>query len=328
MSIWQDFLDWLRELVGAQPEQPPEPAGETPSPITRKVELIAFDPRLPAQGFQPLSQAFGWQDVDSLAANYINDIRSASHGYVNYQIVENIDVDNFPVKQDGFTYTPVTYWNAWQTGTGFHQPDLVDYVRIINDYNLVGRINSGEIDEVWLFGMPYAGFYESIMAGPGAFFCNALPLGISGVNRRFIIMGFNYQRGGGEMLESFGHRAESILNQVFHFSSPSANLWERFTRYDKTHPGQAEVGTVHYAPNSQTDYDWGNSKTVPSRCRNWTYFPDLSGPPVLVTKNEWGGGNMRLHHLWWLGLFPHISGSANGIAYNWWQYAADPNLVH
>jgi hypothetical protein len=34
----------------------------------------------------------------------------------------------------------------------------------------------GEIDEIWLFGGPYFGFYESRMAGPGAFWCNAPPL--------------------------------------------------------------------------------------------------------------------------------------------------------
>ncbi len=328
MSIWQDFLAWLRELTGAQPEQPPEPPGGTPLPVTRKVELIVFDPRLPAQNYQPLSQVLGWQDAGSLAASFITDLQTASHGYLSYQIVRRIDVDGFPVKQDGYTYTPEGYWQAWQAGSGFHQPDLVDYMRIVNDNSLVSQINSGEVDEVWLFGMPYAGFYESIMAGPGAFFCNAYPLGISGVSRRFIIMGFNYQRGVGEMLESYAHRAESILNQTFRYASPSANLWARFTRYEKFNPGEAEVGSVHYAPNSQTDYDWGNSTPVLSRCRNWTHFPDLTGSPVLVDKSEWGGGNMRLHHLWWLGLIPHITGSAHGIAYNWWQYVADPTLVN
>ena len=33
--------------------------------------------------------------------------------------------------------------------------------------------------------------------------------------RRFVIMGYNYQRGVGEMLESFGHRSESILEKTF-----------------------------------------------------------------------------------------------------------------
>lgn len=325
MNVWEDFLAWLRRLFGGQPVTPPEPAGGAPTPVAPKVEIIVFDPCLPDQGNQRLSEALGWQDVDNLAAGYINDLQSASHGYLNYQIVQRTDVDGFPVKKDGFVYTPEQYWQCWQTHSGFHQPDAVDYERILIDYNLIERINSGAVDEVWLFGMPYAGFYESRIAGPGAFFCNAPPLTLSGIDQRFIVMGFNYQRGVGEMLESFGHRAESILNYTFRGIPPPANLWERFTRYEKHNPGQAECGNVHFAPNSQSDYDWGNPTPVPSRCRNWASFPDLSGAPILVDNSEWGGGDIRLHHLWWLERFPHINGSANGIAYNWWQYIVDPN---
>ncbi len=327
MSIWDEFLAWLRGLFGGQPPSPVEPAGGAPAPLSPKVEMIVFDPRLPAQGNQLLSQALGWQDPGNLAATYIDDLRSASHGYLNYQIVQRTDVDAFPVKKDGFAYTPEGYWQAWTTGSGFHQPDAVDYLRILADHNLAAKINNGVIDEVWLFGMPYAGFYESIMVGPGSIFCNAPPLPLGSVSRRFVIMGFNYQRGVGEMLEAFGHRAESILAHVFRNAPPAANLWTRFTRYEKAHPGQAECGNVHFAPNSQSDYDWGNTTPVLSRCRNWDAFPNLSAAPILVDCNEWGGGDIRLHHLWWLAKFPHITGSADGVAYNWWQYVADPNQI-
>jgi hypothetical protein len=324
MDFWQKILDWLRGLFGGETGL----VGEVPAPVIRKVEVIIFDPRLPLPGNQRLSQFFGWQDADALIPAYIADLQAASHGYLSYQIVQRTEVDGFPVKKDGFVYTPEEYRLAWETGSGFHQPDQVDYERVLNDYGLISRINSGVIDEVWLFGMPYAGFYESIMVGSGAFFCNAPPHAIPGVSRLFIIMGFNYERGVGEMLESFGHRAESILNRVFRKTISATNLWERFTRYEKKYPGQAECGTVHFAPNSQNDYDWGNPTPVPSRCRNWTEFPDLSGAPVLIDKDEWGGGDIRLHHLWWLGNFPHITGSSNGIAYNWWKYIVDPNQVN
>lgn len=43
----------------------------------------------------------------------------------------------------------------------------MDYRAIIRQYDVVQRVESGEIDEVWLFGFPYAGFYESIMVGRG-----------------------------------------------------------------------------------------------------------------------------------------------------------------
>ena len=66
-----------------------------------------------------------------------------------------------------------------------------------------------------MFGGPYFGFYESIMVGEGAYFCNAPPLNKVACSRLFVIMGFNYERGVGEMLEDLGHRAESILTHVF-----------------------------------------------------------------------------------------------------------------
>jgi hypothetical protein len=157
------------------------------------------------------------------------------------------------------------YVKCLRAGSGFHDPDAVDYQRILADFDIVDKINRGAIDEVWLYAFPYGGFYESIMAGPGAFWCNAPELrGTERAQRRFVIMGFSYERGVGEMLEDMGHRAESIMEYVFRHQPGEANLWKRFTRFDKSHPGQAEVGTIHYAPNSRTDYDWGNkTKTEP-----------------------------------------------------------------
>ncbi len=105
-------------------------------------------------------------------------------------------------------------------------------------------------------------------------------------------------------------------------------FWERFTRYDKTHPGQAEVGWMHFAPNSLQDYDWGNKARVPSRADTWKNFPNLDGQPQVVDCAAWGNGDIRAHHKWWFERLPHITGGAGGLAYNWWKYVIDPNTVH
>ncbi|MEW6503883.1 MAG: hypothetical protein AB1457_07950 [Chloroflexota bacterium] len=328
MDFLRQLWLWLSGLFKpAEPGPIPQPLDQLPIPITRKVMVVVFDPIIPNTANQRLSQYLNWFDVDSLTTTFIQDLLTCSHGYLTYQVVEKLIVDGFPQKKDGFVYTVNDFLQAWQTQNGFHQPDLADYAKILNDFNIVNKINSGIIDEVWMFGMPYAGFYESVMVGPGAFFVNAPPLPISGVQRPFIMMGFNYQRGVGEMLEAFGHRAEFILARAYRNITGNANLWQRFTRYDKIYPGQAECGTVHYAPNSQTDYDWGNPAYVPSRCRNWLKFPDLSDPPVMVNCAEWGNGEIRQHHIWWLSLFPHLSGRANGVSWNWWEYVVDPARV-
>jgi hypothetical protein len=312
-------------------------SNSTPTPLSRRVLSIIHAPRLPVEGGRKLWEVLRWRDPDDLAQKYIADVRAGSYGLVNFEMAERVEVDGFPVKKDGFVYTPEMYLACWRERSGFHQPDAVDYHRLLAEFDIVSKINSGAIDEVWLFGFPYAGYYESIMAGPGAFWCNAPPLGErvgrAGANpaptRRFVIMGFNYERGVGEMLEDLGHRAESILAQVCAGKRGDENMWEKFTRYDQTHPGQAECGNVHFAPNSQSDYDWGSRRKVASRCDDWLNFPNSlrEGVERKVDCRDWGNGDIRLHHLWWFKHFPHVGGETNGVKNNWWEYVVDANNV-
>jgi hypothetical protein len=294
-------------------------------PVRPRVLVIIYNPSV---GGRRLNEQFNWNDPDDLTRRYIDDVRESSYGYAQYEVVDRLDVDDIPMKVDGFKYRVDDYVAHWRSRSGFHQPDNVDYYRILDNFRLIERINDNQIDEVWLYGFPFGGFYESIMAGPGAFWCNAPPLaGTDHCRRRFVIMGFSYERGVGEMLENLGHRAESIIQHVFRHTTGAANLWQRFSRYDLTHPGQAEVGIMHFAPNSLRDYDWGNPTYVPSRCHDWRNFPDLPGETHQVNCQEWGGGDIRQHHLWWFRLLPHVAGSANGISHNWWEYIVDPNKV-
>ncbi len=311
----------LEKVTGGRPLEPLEP-------VFPRVLIVSFDPVVPSADGRRLSRLLGWNRVDDLAAGLVADLSQASHGYCNYQIADQITVDAGPVKIDGFSYSPEAYVAAWLARSGFHQPDWADYRRILDDLQVVARVESGQIDELWLFAYPYGGFYESRMAGPGAFWCNAPPLeDVDRLSRRLVIMGFNYERGVGEMLESFGHRAESIMDRVFQGARGNANLWQRFTRYDARYPGRAEVGSVHFAPNSERDYDWGNPRPVLSNCDAWLNFPDLSGQPRLVNCREWGDGDTRKHHLWWLEHFPCASGNSNGRSHNWWEYVVDPNRI-
>jgi hypothetical protein len=315
------------QSLGADPAEQ-EPVGQAPQPVTRKVLNVIYNPHVPSQGNRKLADVMGWNDPDQLTAGHIADLKTASHGYANFVVAERVEVDRCPVKADGFVYDPDAFVQVLRTNTGFHQPDAVDYLRILADFDVINKVNSGAIDEVWLHAFPYAGFYESRMAGPGAFFCNAPPLdGTDQAQRKFVVMGYNYQRGLGEMLEDMGHRAESVMRQVFRAKTGDANLFERFGRYDKIAPGQAEVGIVHFAPNSVRDYDWGNMTKVPSTWYTWQNFPNLAGAPVIVDATVWGSGEIRAHHLWWTQLLPHITGGADGIAYNWWKYIIDPNTV-
>ncbi|VAW35064.1 hypothetical protein MNBD_CHLOROFLEXI01-5204, partial [hydrothermal vent metagenome] len=92
-------------------------------PVHPKVLLIIHNPRVPSHGGQRLQAVLRWQNPDELAAQYIYDVAAASFGYANYQIVERIEVDGFPLKEDGFVYDADGYVQRWLTRSGFHKPD-------------------------------------------------------------------------------------------------------------------------------------------------------------------------------------------------------------
>ncbi len=313
----------------SQPVVPPDSTTEPAQIVTRRVLLLVYDPVMEEQQRTTLSRSQGWNDVETLVNTFIADILQASGGMARYEIVERLEQNAFPPKRDGFRYTPETYLAVLRGAIPPHTPQEVDYQHILEEFDILKRVATNEIDEVWVFAFPYAGFYESVMAGKGAFWCNAPPLpDTARCPRRFVIMGFNYERGVGEMLEAFGHRAESIMEQTFRKLQGEANLWKRFTRYDKIAPGQAAIGTIHFAPNSEHDYDWNNPRLVPSECDDWLHnFPDFKGEIRQVNADEWGNGDMRAHHLWWLKHIPRVAGRINGIHNNWWQYIMDPQRV-
>lgn len=325
-----DFLQWLQQWIARLTGQA-SPAQTDNNPVNRKVLAITYAPLIPSLGNRPLYEAItGWNRPDLLINQYIQDLSDCSYGYAKYTVVESLTVPEFTPMVGGGSYNPSLYLAALAD----HQPkmdDRADYAAILDQHQVLAKVRSGGIDEVWLMGYPYAGFRESRMAGPGAFFCNGEVLeNTSAAGRRFIVMGFSYERAGGEMLESFGHRAESILDQVFSGKSGDANLWERFTRIDWDHPGQAEVGTVHHGPNADLspgldDHQWNQARIVPSRHRTWYQFPNLDGLPEPTSSDAWSAPDMTWgHHTWWLKHFPHVAGQAAGIPNNWWKFVVDP----
>lgn len=315
--------------TSSQSNMPPDAREEPWQMTVIKALVIVYDPVVDATTGRTLSEYMRWNRVEDLAKGFMSDIVESSGGLARYQVVQRIDVDGFPAKVDGYQYDPKAYLDVLRGVTRPYIPQEVDYHAIVERFDILPRVAATEIDEVWVFSFPHAGFYESIMGGPGAFWCNAPPLrNTDRAGRRFIIMGFSFERGIGEMLENMGHRAESIMEKTFEKQIGEDNLWKRFIRYQKTSPGMAALGNIHYAPNSQQDYDWNNPDPVLSECDDWLYnFPDFKGVVRTVTASEWGSGDIREHHKWWFRHFPRVAGQRNGISHNWWQYIMDPNRV-
>jgi len=335
-----NFLDLLSSLLGkpkpssttnapAQPVVPPDNTTELARIVTSRLLLVIYNPVVDPGSGAKLSQFKHWYDPDHLANAFIQDILDVSGGMARFPVVHRTELNEFPALTDGYRYDAPTYLSVLDKTQPPHQPENADYQAILTGLNVLPRIASREIDEVWLFGFPYAGFYESTMCGLGAFWCNSMPqTWSSSCQRRFVVMGFSYERDVGMMLHSFGHRVESIMTQTFSKTQGAANLFRRFTLYDKEAPGQSAVGTVHFTPNSEQEYDYNNPRKVLSNCYDWYNFPAFKEDLRDVNADEWGNGDMHILHKWWLKHLPKVAGRTSGIANNWWQYCMDPNLVN
>jgi hypothetical protein len=293
--------------------------------LTPKVMVINFDPVLENYGSLRLTEHLGWNAVGPLVEQYILDIAAASGGLVNYVVVETHEVDAIPIKEDGFQYTDETYLTCQASGgSACHSADVADYDAILSGFDVCTKLNNGEIDEIWLFGGPWFGLYESRLAGPGAFWYNSSPLEGTGCDRLLPIMGFNYERGSAEMLHSFGHRAEASMTHVFgswDVTREPLHDWDLFGHnVVQTSVGDIfQCGSVHYPPNGTTGYDYDNSEGVESGCDDWLNYPDLTGSTNRIGCEAWGC-DQHAYLQWWLGHLPRKAGLHEGKLLNWWAY--------
>jgi len=288
--------------------------------------MIAYDPIIESEGAGRLHLVCGWNDPKLQSDAYSNDLQTSSYGLMNYRRMQTIMADEFPIHTDGFRYTDEGYMACYYTWSGWHTTGN-DYKATCRDFDLARKVDAGMIDEVLIQAFPYTGYWESTMCGRGGYWCNSSPQVRIASSKIFIMMGFNFERGVGEMLEDYGHRAESILSRTYGYGT---NTWTIFTRYDLIYPGEAACGNVHFAPNSTADYQWGNPTFVWSTCQDWLdNFPNLTGAKVWVNCQEWGNGDMRAHHNWWFAHMPHVAGSLTEYNLtrlnNWWEYMQDFN---
>jgi hypothetical protein len=302
-------------------------------PIRVKVLVLVFDPWVPPEVYaagdrdaRPISvrQLGKWNDPLALAQGYMEDILTASGGIVQFEIVEWNTVRRFQKKKDSFTYTPQEYFDAFSNKSKWHDPDGLDYPAMIAEFDLARRIDAGDFDELWMFGAPYFGYFESAMAGPGAFYINGGVFEQVSCRRRFAIMGFNYERGVAEMTHDLCHRTESTMSRIYggwKVEQLTSN-WAKFAANAKQSGGEAACGTCHYPPNAEKDYDYANPREVQSSADDWLNYPKLTGAKKTVTCETWGGPDYHRNYMrWWFTHLPKAPGAnADGRLNNWWEY--------
>jgi hypothetical protein len=307
-----------------------------PDAIYKKVYVIVYDPLL--QNGQKLSEYKHWSDYSLLTQKTIDFFKQASSNKLNYTIVETtIITAGWPALTDGFSYTESDYLAVLAGQQTPHSPNGVDYNKIVNstEFDICGKANRGEIDEVWIYNGPWFGFYESTLVGPGAYFLNSNPVsGSHGCNKIVPIMGPSVERQIDEAVHNFTHRTESTMKKVYGSWSENntSHNWNKFALVKAQSPNYpySGCGSSHYPPNGTADYDYANTSTISSNCDDFFNYPNLSDPlQVLqpVTCSIWGCTGIGYYNYWY-NHFPSGTGCGpDNVANNWWNYIANPAIA-
>jgi hypothetical protein len=306
-------------------------AGGTVTPITRKYMTIIYNPIIESQGNARLITLEGWNNPDTLTTQFVADMAAASNNLAVYVAGPRVELDAFPVSEDGFQYTDATYLTCLQASrqipfdkTKCHKPDqadgfgyAADYLAILNsNNNICARFNAGEFDELWMFGAPFMGFWEANQAGTQAVNTNGPIVVGSTCQGRLNIFGFAYHVGETNMLHDYGHRIDGVMKSLL----PNPGVMDEFMRDDLHNPGQAQCGITHYTPTSTVEYEYNNSRNVTSSCGDWLNYPNRTGATATINCSAWGCDE-RGYHIWRGQHLPHVAGvAADGSSNNWWTY--------
>lgn len=213
---------------------------------------------------------------NKLIGQYVQEIREITNGRIEYDVIHHFTIDALPTLLTKEQYSAAYYLDV----LNYIDPPITDppnsNTLAMADYHQltlpIKVIDSGKYDEVWLFGGPYFGFYESRMIGRNAEWCNSPPLIMD--CRTFVVMGFSYERTIKEMLHNLGHRIESYLSQSEYGSDFS--VWKM------------AYGTVHRVPGgenySQDERIW--LRNLPTVWFDESVMPENPAEPVNKTLFE------------------------------------------
>ena len=299
-----------------------------------KVIVLIYNPVLECEGGKTLIEYVGGVDPVEYSHILANVIRQASWGYINYEIVDVIEVDAFPIKVDGFRYTDESFLAARQKQEW--QPATSSYRGFFEDNNLLERFRKEHITELWVWGASgmhfdeFAGYIPNRYArfGPTDNMWLYRPYDIpEELGRTTWVMGFNYEVGPDNMIHSYTHRVESMAllacSDGVWDPGKRRDPWNVFSWLEMDHAGTpSHVGNCHVPPNGQKGYDYNNKRRVLSWADNWLRYPDLTGKPRLVSSKEWGESHFG-YQKWILEHLPKYPGYTQYGHNNWWVYIAN-----
>jgi hypothetical protein len=318
---------------------------ETGSPLSteqynKKVMVLIWNPTM--KNGKKLVTDRSWSSPTELTASAVAWFKNVTNGRLNYTIQSTQEIDDFTTLTSSRKYTSQTFEDCTKDSTKCFKDGgslaMLDYTKVINSYDVCSKVNAGLVDEVWLFGGPYFGFYESTLTGPSAKLFNYNDGGgyASTCSKLVPIMGFNYERSLNEVVHDFGHRSERTFNKVWGWLNtvtPKTN-WDlygdgRREYYNQDNTPPYGCGVFHYPPNTLNGYQYDDSTSIASYCSSFDNYPDLSGinSPTNITSAAWGSSDIGFYD-WWFRHLPNKSGCNTDQRLNdWWAYVVDPNMA-
>lgn len=303
----------------------------------KKAYVLIYNPVF--DNGQKLTEYMGWNNPDTQASQYIDWLKVTTNNKVNFTVAQRNEIADFTTFTDGSKYTQETYLacmsnNANCLRDAYGNWLMTDYPAMLNSIGICNLFNAGTIDELWMFGAPYMGWWEANQTGTGAFNTNGPVIYGTSCNKPMNIMGFSYERGLSEMVEDLMHRIEGTMSKAYGSWAQNrmAHNWDRFGLVDYQSPSYSfsGCGSCHYAPNSTADYQWSSSANVSTYCDEFFDYPDPIDTENRKTINcsAWGCTGLG-YFRWWLQRFPSRSGVAPDNKYaDWWKYVLEPNSVY
>jgi hypothetical protein len=315
-----------------------------------KVAVVVIDPQIPAAGGQRFSERFwaynGGPDV--MTRQVIDSMRSITNGVLDYQVVETHRTDNFFNVFGGTRLTVDSMyklflepgWNTLRRVAETEGNSSFQYNEMLNAFNLCEKSNNKQIDEVWVWAMPFIGMWETNMTGNGAFWINGPVITGNSCTDMLTISGFNYERYAGCALHNFTHRVETSMYKLFpgpiryaDYDPPYPtgmvkNALQKYMAYDFLEPGQANLGNSHFPPNATKGYEYNNTTNVRSYQPNWKRYPFLFNETKNINCSAWGcESDCGLNWCsYWMRNVPKFKcKDQDGRLNNWWAYVIDYN---
>ncbi|MCB0521122.1 MAG: hypothetical protein KDD27_19445 [Saprospiraceae bacterium] len=324
-----------------------------------KVALVIIDPPIPAAGGKRFSQVpwtehygapLSWEQLSAgspmqLAQKVRDSLTAVSGGVAKYEFVETHD-DNELHNTFGQVNLSVDSayhlfkepgWDTWHLVAEQQGQSVFRYNELLDKYDFCEKSNNHQIDEVWVYAMPFIGMWETNMTGTDAFWINGPVITGNSCTDLLNIMGLNYERSYDLALHNFGHRTETTLYHLFNQTvrytpadppyppGTGESALRLFFNYDAIAPGHAHVGNVHFPPNADQNYGYYSTNTVTTYDQNWKRYPFLFQQTRQINCSDWNcehDGFMR----WWLSRLPKYKClDKDGYLNNWWLYVIDYN---